>query len=109
MTVGRPSASREEEQALAQCAALVGVGPAKAIIMGKLLETHHAGNVRVLGRLAQSYAELGLTAEAARVGRRIDELHEANSLPAPPIPPAPPTGFDGRAKASRPVSLPPPP
>jgi hypothetical protein len=87
MTVGRSTSSVEDE-ALAKCAELTRVSPATALVKGKLLEASHDDSERVLARLAQVYAQLGLTAEATRVSQRVQELQDA------PILEVSETGFD---------------
>ncbi len=76
MTVERPSPD-SEDQALAKCERLGRASPATALVQGKQLEARHGSSERVLGRLAEIYTQLGLTAEATRVAQRLDELRSA--------------------------------
>src|SRR6187399_2418671 len=63
------------EQALAECAALTRVNdPRRALNIGRMIESAHPGQPRVLARVARMYSELGLADESARVLRG---LHSA--------------------------------
>ena len=75
------------EQALAECAALTRVNdPRRALNIGRMIETAHPGQPRVLARVARMYSDLGLADESARVLRGLHTaVRPSASAPRRPV------------------------
>ena len=74
------------EQVLAECAALTRANdPTRALNAGRMIETAHLGQPRVLARVARMYSDLGMQDESARVLRGLQSsVRPSGQLPAPP-------------------------
>jgi len=71
------------EQVLAECAALTRANdPRRALNAGRMIETAHLGQPRVLARVARMYSDLGMQDESARVLRGL----QSSVRPSAPVP-----------------------
>lgn len=72
------------EQVLAECAALTRANdPRRALNAGRMIETAHLGQPRVLARVARMYSDLGMQDESARVLRGLQSsVRPSGAVPA---------------------------